>query len=179
MKPPPVPPTISAFTVDRLRSIKAGDVLGLEQYGDVRPPDLQAHVDLLFPLGVSSHGERYFLSAAQDARLADPYIELIWEYVRRACFPERPSRFTSVFACRTPEDARCWRADFGQRDDPIWHVQSTEGFVADMALLAQGGSILQVSNRAHLYWRGDTHPEIETFWEYLLRPPATVVKRVD
>ncbi len=102
------------------------------------PPELQVHADLLFPVGfLKPRRARYFLQSGQDARLAEPNIELIWEYVRRSFFSDRPSRFLSMFACQTPDEAppRAWRTRFGDPDDPIWAVECDKAFLADMGLL--------------------------------------------
>lgn len=169
---------ITAYTVDRSRQLRVGQVVDLQRHRDIDPPELQTHADSLFPTGFSSHGERYFLQSGQDARLAEPNIELIWEYVRRSFFSHLPSRFVSMFACRTPDDARAWRGKYRNQDDPIWAVECDGAFLADMGLLTQENTIIVISYLAHLYWSGLSHPKIESFWEYLLVPPVKVLKRV-
>ena len=169
---------VRAYTVDRTRQLREGQLLDLQRHADVNPPELQIHADSLFPAGFSNHGERYFLQSGQDAHLAEPNIELIWEYVRRSFFAHRPSRFVSTFACRTLTEAREWRDKYRDPDDPIWTVECDGAFLADMGLLTQGNTILVISYLAHLYWRGLSHPKNESFWEYLLVPPISVLERV-
>jgi hypothetical protein len=82
-----------------------------------------------FNLNISSHGWNqlntevpYIDSCVEDGRLAmfvDSFcsqkevsdmkiIELIFELVRRAHFPNKPSRFTSLFAVKEKSDFRQW-----------------------------------------------------------------------
>jgi hypothetical protein len=177
-----------AFTVDRLQTLVAGQVIERTRHQDLDPPELQAHVDELFPEGVTQHGDHYFLQGSRLATLASPNIELIYEYVRRANFPGRPSRFEAAFGCEDQATAEAFRANpnWGAPGAPIWEVEVDEDpFRADMACLTlEGISILVVSYAAHRYWSG--LPNVTTLrttsispsWELLLRPPVRVLRRV-
>jgi hypothetical protein len=166
------------YTVDRLGSLMPGQVIDLKRYDDVRPVELQRHVDDLFPLGVSAHGERYFLKNRTD-NVADPRTELHFEYVRRALFPERPSRFTSVFAATSIEGAKDFRSRFGKPNDSIWQLEADHGFAANMNLLAgDENTILVRSYCANAYWQGEAGPSPSPFWEMLLPSPVRVVRQV-
>lgn len=165
---------ITAYTVDRRRTLTPNSVVELQHHTDVQPAVLQAHVDNWFPDGVSQHGNGYLLSGNQLAVQVSPNIELLWEYVRRSRYPDRPSRFQSLFACPTSEDARRWRTRFGQPDDPIYEVEAETGLRADMNLLTAGNSILVTSYIAELYWTGESLPEGTPTWEWLLPLPVAV-----
>lgn len=60
---------MKAHTVDRKRGLVEDQVIGLVRYSDLDPPELQAHMDELFPDGVSFHGDFYFLNSELDERL--------------------------------------------------------------------------------------------------------------
>jgi len=140
--------------------------------------ELQAHVNHLFPRGVSSHGNSYFLNGSRRSDIASPLIELVFEYVRRGCFPDRPSRFECLFACESLEQASVFRERHG--NGSIWKVQCDNVFRADMGLLALGQeSILLTSYRAHRYWSGLAGYSAQPFWERLLVPPIRVLERVE
>jgi hypothetical protein len=164
------------FTLDRAKTLKAGQRIDLVRYGDVTPPELQTHVNSLFPQGVTSHGERYLLRAETPANGVNSVIELLFEYVRRSQFPKCPSRFQSIFACKTIEEAEAFKNQHGTPDSLIWEVEASKGFRVDMKFLTLQGSLLILSYNAARYWEGlpsDANP----FWEFLLTPPVKVVRQ--
>ncbi len=163
------------FTVDRLKTLHQGSVLRLTRHTDLEPPEAQEHADALFPDGVSTHGNSYLLSGNSDPKLASPAVELLFEYVRRASFPEKPSRFQSLFAWESIEEAIAFRGKHGGPDAPIWRVEAEEFCKADMSYLKRGTSILVWSCFAHSYWRGEGTES--PAWEILLVPPVSVLNR--
>lgn len=62
---------------------------------------------------------------------------------------------------------------FGVPSAPIYLVESDVAIKVDMALLT-ARTLLVTSYLADLYWSGKPHPEIEPFWEYLIRCPVKV-----
>ena len=97
------------YTVDRRGTLREGMVLDLVRFTDISPRELQLHLDNMFPQGVSCHGNNYFLSNGSHGVVVSPMIELLFEYVRRACYPDRPSRFTSWFGVESVDDAKRFR----------------------------------------------------------------------
>lgn len=173
------------FHVDRAGTLQAGHQIALVRYADIKPPELQQHVDKIFHDGLSIHGEHYFLKNDIDARATSAYNELTFEWIRRGAFPDRPSRFASFFATETIDDARKFRALFSKdaTGNPIpaaiWEVKGKGGFRADMALISgQQATILPMSYLAHTYWSGTT-PNPEPFWEVVLPLPIWVVRRIE
>ena len=146
------------------------------KFKDIEPPELQIHVDEIFPDGVSKHGDQYFLNNNQLATIASPSIEIIYEYVRRASHLDKPSRFQSFFACGSELEALNFRQQYGKETDSIWLVEAEEYFMADMNLLKINHSILVISYFANKYWKGEHNDN--PFWEILLKPPILVVSRV-
>jgi hypothetical protein len=166
------------FTIDRLGTLKAGSSCELVRYSDVSPKVLLEHVEEMFPDGLSSHGESYFLRNSANALHINPMLELVFEQVRRASFPQRPSRFQSTFAVDSLDAAHALRGRMKTPTARIFRVSSKQVAKADMNLL-HSGSILVTSYLAHRYWSGEPHPERPAFWEYLLRCPVVVKEQVE
>lgn len=164
------------YTLDRLNMLNSGITINLIKYQDIVPAELQIHADKMFPNGVSSFGERYFLKNSSDPRLTEPAIELVFEYVRRANFPKNPSRFQSVFGFESLSQALEFRDKFGGGQGTIWEAESKRYFKADMSLLTLGSSILMCSYFANKYWSGK--PGSNPFWEILLIPPVKVLREL-
>lgn len=168
------------FAVDRACSLKEGMVLGLACHTDVNPAELQLHVDSLFPDGLSVHGERYLLNNNSRGNIASPMIELLFENVRRAHFPNSPSRFQSFFACCSVEEARQFRAEYASGDAPIWKIYSDGQYCkGNMRLLDSSQTTLICSYLAHEYWSGSQGPtEFSGLTEVVLKLPVTVGTQV-
>jgi hypothetical protein len=165
------------YTVDSQGRLYKGLKIALVKYRDVRPTELQVHIDAMFPEGVTSHGELYFLRNASHPRLASPQIELVFEYVRRAMYPHRPSRLQSFFAFESLTQAVEFRRRFRNDQGVVWMVEADKFFQADMHLLTTGTSILLYSYFAGKYWKGEPGPS--PFWEVLLAPPVSVLCRLE
>jgi hypothetical protein len=164
------------YTVDRQWTLSEGLVMSLTRYDDVGPPEIAQHLDMLFPDGVTQHGETYLVDSRADMQIASPVIELLWENVRRSHFPTAPSRFQSVFAVDTLEAARAFRQRCHCPCARIWVVESSgAGFHADMNLLTLNASALRTNWHAHQYWSHQESENSPTFWEFLLRPPVKVL----
>lgn len=128
------------FRVDRHDFLYIDRVLQLEKYSDIDPPHLQAHADLIFPEGVSKHGDQHFLGGGNRIEPIST-IELLFEYVRQAHFNHRPSRFTSFFAVETYAEAEVFNEKFCGNIGKIWEVEATKHFRADMSLLTLGSNL--------------------------------------
>jgi len=57
----------SYLTVDCNRTLKENQIITLAKYSDIKPPELQIHIDYLFPDGVSHHGNSYILNVERLA----------------------------------------------------------------------------------------------------------------
>jgi hypothetical protein len=153
-------------------------VLDIEHHDDVLPPDLQVYVDELLPAGVTYHGELHLLRG-QPSPVMDPWLEVLWEHVRRADFPDAPSRYQSV---ETLAEAQRFQAKFPPTG-VVWEVEATRYVRSDMTFTSGISSPLVASYFARCYWAGQPRPSSdapsEPWWELLLTPPVTVVRRVD
>lgn len=142
--------------------------------------ELKHHAENLFPDGVSAHGQMY-LNTAGDS---NTQIEWYFEMIRRTIFNRRPSRFQSVFAFSTLDELNRFKAEQGLTDDiPIFELECSSFFRADMNLLKTNSSYLSMSWFAHQYWSGETNEELNKkfnlvpLWENLLNEPVFVKKR--
>lgn len=133
-------------------------------------------------------------------------IDVMFDYVRRLRFPNKPSRFTSVFASASLEDSKSWleriSQDFGKdtcgssapSSRGIYAVESGSLYIADARFL-DCGSVLQetplalsdILPYALAYWdsvreiRNGQMPSVgqnEALTELLLVPPVRVLYRV-
>lgn len=163
------------YSLDRLGTLSEDLEIRLTRYNDINPAELQQHVDLLFPDGLSRQEEQYFLKNNSSPRFSAPAIEMLFEYVRRACFPDRPSRFQSMFAFEFLNEAIEIKARYGNDQGTIWQIESNEYFKADMGLLIFGNTILVHSYLAHNYWKGKAGQN--PIWEVLIINPIRVIKR--
>jgi len=167
------------YTVDRRGSLQQGQTIELTRFDDIEPPALQEHLNMLFPDGVTTHGDNSFVKNDTHFQVSSYTIELVWENVRRAHFPTNPSRFQSVFAVETLDAAQAFRSVFGHPTHKIWIVESQSSFRANMELLRTLNTALMTSYLAHLYWSQQSpvgHPE---YWEILLTPPVHVLRLAD
>jgi hypothetical protein len=178
----------TAFTVDRAGTLVAGQTIDLVRHTDIDPSLLQAHVDAMFPNGVTQHGNAYFLEASAATTAVNPSIELLFDYVRRTSYPAAPSWFESVFGFDTSPEADAFRSapGWGNPAARIFEVETdAPPFRADMTCLTLVGSILISSYVANRYWQqeaADLHllgaAQAPPIWELLLTPPVRVLGAV-
>jgi len=182
------------YSVDRSGLYQTGHTLDLWHQDPLRgrpfwrlpdwfeADDLRAHVAELFPDGLSLHGWQYMVERHDFIRPTNSdalfvnhnmVVELVFEYVRRAVFPSRCSRFQSFFAWESLEMARAFRKD-GQA---LYRVESSSIFRADQSWLTLGVQNAIASLSAHRYWSGA--PSGTPRWEILLAPPVRVRERID
>lgn len=165
------------YTVDRLTSLNENLSIQLISYQDISPKELQDHVNDMFPDGVSKHGDTYFLKNKSLGKVINSNIELLFEYVRRTKYIDKPSRFQSFFAFEKKEDALNFKQKYGNPDNLVWEVEGKNYFKADMNLLILGASILQISYLANQYWQGNSSDN--PVWEILLKPPIHMRKKIN
>lgn len=159
----------------------------------------------IYPHGISETGKRYlntfdiqtatFEHSKQTCENFRIYtIEYIFEMIRLHHFSHLPSRFTSLFACETPQDIKSWyeilKGNAMDTSNATVKTIETHGttFCADSQwrdkrlTLKQNGDIVQVFNPfayhewAYHYWNGKRteNPLIEVLCEL----PVTVTRSV-
>lgn len=178
----------SYFHVDRLCRLSSGQIItSSKEATDHQTPRAQMMQDL-FPNGVSRHGVEYFIESGHAQPNADTngMIEMIAELMRRLKYPQRPSRFQSLFAWQTLEDAHRFagpsklpRPDNANPAFAVWEVDTMgpgETFASDMKLLSLGACWLDAFIHIDAYWHQDYSSD--PFVEVLLPLPVRVIRQV-
>ncbi len=186
------------YTLDRADTLRSGAVINYETdfssawplplKGKFCQEDLESLSRDLFPNGLTSHGKRYLLKEAflvksdfgsegqKVSVVYEPILELLLEVVRRAYFPEKPSRFSALFAWGTLAEAEAFRSQHGAGRGNIYVVEAGSAFRADMSWVALGGTNAAALWLAMKYWRGEA--SADPAWELLISPPVTVGDKV-
>ncbi|WNF23168.1 hypothetical protein [Mesobacillus jeotgali] len=170
------------FHLDRRGMLAEGQTLNLKPIEITTDyHDIKEHAHILFPEGVSMHGDFYLNKVIPQ----DSHSEWFYEYVRRAGFNQRPSRFQSVFAFETLEDLEKFKIEREIEESiPVFLVECDKFFRADMNLISYNPSPLSMSCLAYNYWSGETNEDInkrfgiEPLWENLLVGPVHVLARI-
>lgn len=180
------------YTLDSANSLFPFHEITLRHYTP-KQPELAEFLNQIHPDGLSRHGYNYLYNPAlfdEDHQRDNALlIGLILELVRRSDFPDKPSRYQSLFACQEISEVKQFRellanerGDDGIRTAPIYEVRNQNPVHrGDMRLLNSDGPILDIYRRAHLYWSGEslTHANGEDpFWEILIPLPASTGRRV-
>lgn len=161
------------YHVDRSRSLSKGSKIelvkeftnvdiwnidGLYSKKDAIDRTLQ-----LYDEGISSHGIQYLLSQGvtifhpnttvpQNIAPVEPMIEAIFELVRKSEYPDRPSRFKSMFAWCDLSQANDFREVSGGGN--VFEIEANDAFIGDQNLLRLGGSVIGAYELAKQYWEG-------------------------
>ena len=114
-------------------------------------------------------------------------VEHLFEYVRQLKYPDRPSRFQSVYAIHPDDwDTTPWRTHKDFVGKSIWLFEAESYARLDASLLRaySSGNFDAHAARycANQYWSGgsghDAGYQEAQLWESLLQYPVTVVKRI-
>jgi hypothetical protein len=137
----------------------------------------------LYPEGLSIHGKQYAIKSytvtngGNDLKIQySRAIELQLELVRRLRFPDKPSRFISMFGSETLEDALRYKSKHRYADSLIYEVNTDSYFRADMNWLSGCTSLIGGEVAASKYWQG--LPTADPIWEILLQFPVNVIRQI-
>jgi hypothetical protein len=181
------------FTVDRTGSLHEDQTVKLTTEDPYSSPyyeipglfvgvDLHEHLMNIFPDGLSMHGWNYLKHRHTFGTVPNFVHETVYltemnlEYVRRSFFNDQPSRFQSIFACNTVNDATIFRSNFGLPDNNIYEIECEQFRKFDMNLIFLGTQNITGSFLAHKYWSGESGKN--PFWEYIVGLPIKVSKKV-
>jgi hypothetical protein len=85
----------------------------------------------------------------------------MWERVRQAHYPSKPSRFSSIFLCSTESDLEEFRNSNGRKLDIPYEVElvdpDLEQHAGDWTLanMTDTDNISVFEQRAHHFWQGN------------------------
>ena len=147
---------------------------------NIKPDELQTIAQKFFNQGYSPQGDAYFLSGQAIATDRSVMIDFSLELYRRAFYPDKPSRYTSIFACTNIEDADKFRKGFSTSNAQIYEINCQEGefHIGDMSLLTNDATNLTYAYLLEQYWAGTTTSQ-NPFWEVLIPLPVTIGKSVN
>ncbi len=159
------------YTVDRLNSLSEKQIISLNtstSFDSVYPGIFNQ-----YPEGLSQHGIRYLIEEKNlDVNF---YLELIFEYIRQKNFPDKLSRFQSLFAFKKISEAVKFNETFGNDKSDIWIIESDNSLKLDMNLMNTPHQCLELFNNAYTYW--DEHSTSDPIWECLIKPPIKVLEK--
>lgn len=136
---------------------------------------LQEIVSEMFPEGVSYHGNAYFLNKPY-LPVTSAEIELTFELVRRYKYSNKLSRFQSFFATdKNMLVQMLHRLQSELATVNIYEVEAEIYSKHDMNLLIKSDNLVSVA-LANLYWEGKSIGE--PLYEYLLKPPVKILRKV-
>jgi hypothetical protein len=177
------------YTVDRkgllsegisINMIKTDDALNMIEFNGNVKHHIAKHLHTICPSGISHHGFQY-LFHKPDPKSASYSIDLIFENIRQAYYPQRPSRFQSLFAFDNLNQAKSFYNKHKEEypSSKIHEVITSNKYhKGNMNLLHQGNENIWVSYFAHLYWDSKSIEFCENEWEILLELPVTIGKKI-
>lgn len=140
-----------------------------------------------FASGISMHGFTYFIGPgihfSNPTNNASAAIEYALELIRQLRYPEKPSRFLSMFGCETLDEVKHFRGFYrSPLNTPIYEVHSDNNcHKGDMNLLNPGCPLQEFDRRMNAYWQGESyslHQDYVPFWEIVIPLPATIGQQV-
>ena len=140
--------------------------------------------------GVGPHGLSLLTSGGKGGPpVSEQMTELTFELVRQMCYPNAPSRLSSLYAAETIGGAMMWDCilrrnfgnQYGQVPDSLWEIEfETEARSYDARWLDipphDGFSMLYQLEYAHNYWK--ELPTPNALYELLVPYPVTVVRKI-
>lgn len=168
------------YTVDRHQTLETGMIIEKttpQNIGDFSFLDI---LGFSFAEGVTKHGSRFLfddISQTQNWK-QNCFLELIFEIVRKECFPEKHSRFESIFCLDTVEQSYQFLKIFcNNQYRPIYKIETNTFLKLDMKLIAYKHNLAETFKNAHDYWLEKSSSE--PIWEYLVKCPAEVGSKVN
>ncbi|MFC4559375.1 DUF2441 domain-containing protein [Virgibacillus kekensis] len=137
-----------------------------------------------FSEGLTKHGQKYLTNSIDPRTPWNNFYETIFEYERKINFPEKISRYQSLFALEKLDDVRYWEEVFQLKGkEPIWKVYAPDDkvFRADASWFTLENfdqSTLRISYNARQYWSGNLREGYSAKPELLIRGSMRLVERV-
>jgi hypothetical protein len=106
--------------------------------------------------------------------------ELVYEDVRRAHYPEKPSRLHANFLCTSEADILEFKNSYNRVFDIAYEVELLDekapSHIGDWTLpnMTNTDTVQVFENRSHLYWRGENIVKHER----ITLSPVKIVRRI-
>lgn len=170
--------TIEIYHVDRGKKLSQGQFVNYRDSPENLRSQVIEIVNEYYPEGISRHGEKY-LTTVEPNEFTNYLNEWVFEFVRMTEFPERPSRFQSVFGTETVENAREFANQFWEDEVNIWKIECIDScsFRGDMSWLGTQ-SFPDGIWRSREYWNGNSIGPDPT-WEIFGKLPVKVVELME
>ncbi|MMZ58624.1 hypothetical protein D3C76_1119160 [compost metagenome] len=172
-----------AYHIDRKNSLRENDIIRLQKFTDIEPAYLNDVIENEYPEGLTRHGDQYFASAlVSEATVNSGLIEMFFEQRRLLKFPDKHSRFQSVFATETIEEATLWKNHLGLKECTLWEIEfDHNNFIkVDSSWLSLGVhrlSFLHATMFADNYWSQVIHSNSRP--ELLIKPPVRIIRKIN
>lgn len=177
-----------AYRFDRRNEIFVGQTITLTPFLVDELNEYNRFIRGEFPEGVTSHGMSYFINTMNVDYLKpntidnfiSATIEAVFELRRQLHFPDMPSRYQSIFAVESLEDAKKWKSILeGKIEYPLYELEfESQSHKLDASWLSMGSPIaFSICNfLADKYWSGESSDN--PIYELLIRTPAKVVRKL-
>lgn len=172
----------SFYHIDREQELISDQTIDLAHREDVKP-----EIKEMYPDGLSQFGRiatREALVQGDNVRFVNGQVEGLnldalydsfFELVRRDAFPNKPSRFQSVFCWEEMDTVTHFVRNYAKYPVTIWKVDGEGYHKADWNFLRTETFTHGIQN-AHRYWRGEETED--PVWEIVMPLPAQVTEKV-
>lgn len=111
-------------------------------------------------------------------------IDLLFEYERLASYNNKHSRFQSIFAARSFEEAKKWAEIIPGKNNPIYEIEfdSTQALELDPSYLKaelNKFKLTDIQQNAHIYWSGQRSANPNVANELLIKLPVKINRLVN
>lgn len=174
---------MKAYHIDRDGTLQEGQIITLHKNNE--PSFLE---NTMFSDGISYHGFHYLNESIQNVggnQTSFYILEYELELIRKAYFPNLPSRFQSFFAIKSIDEIQKWDGIFS-KNCTIWEIEFDESncIIRDSKLLIpvlKTGNDIAFSPKDsflynYQYWNGYITKNPRR--EMLIKPPIKIIKKV-
>lgn len=165
------------YHVDRTMKLKPNSVLNYRNIPKNANREIIEYCDSKFPEGLSNIGLIYTRYAVpEECSYATQTSEIFLELYRQKNFPCLPSRFQSICASDTIDQAIEWFHMLKLTDANVAILKSHNYFKADATwrdLIAGNLSIASIETWSNSYWNGEMNTQCSRP-EYLVKLPVKI-----
>lgn len=135
--------------------------------------------------GLSSFGEKHLFPSEMALNDKNCKVQIdaeqLYEDIRRIHYQDKPSRYSSFFACRTFVDTKflvenIFKISYTKQSYKIYKVECQDFQLFDMNLLFNNVSEEDIKVMAHRYWSQKTTKN--PFYEVLCKPPVKIINQI-